>query len=86
MLHANRTLKRFPLFILAVLFLAGLSHSSARSETEREAASSPNGIRPLLIGDTVPDVSLSTVEGRSISLRSLTQQKSTVLIFYRGGW
>lgn len=42
--------------------------------------------QPLKIGDTVPDVSLLTLENTRVDLRRLVARKPTVLIFYRGGW
>lgn len=41
---------------------------------------------PLLIGAEVPSVTLSDHKGKSIDLDDVLSGKSTVLIFYRGGW
>ena len=41
---------------------------------------------PLKVGDSIPDVTLRTVENKEVSLRKLVSEKPTVLIFYRGGW
>lgn len=41
---------------------------------------------PLKAGDSIPDVSLKTDTGETVSLRKLVSEKPTVLIFYRGGW
>lgn len=43
-------------------------------------------VRPLLLGDSVPDGTLTTLEGKPVGLRALIAQKPSVLIFYRGGW
>ncbi|MFD2932818.1 peroxiredoxin-like family protein [Spirosoma flavum] len=46
----------------------------------------PEDISPLLIGETIPDVHLQTLDGKSISLLSEIAKKPTLLVFYRGGW
>ena len=46
----------------------------------------PARVRPLLIGDAVPDIDLSTPEGKPFDLRGAISKAPTVLIFYRGGW
>jgi peroxiredoxin len=38
------------------------------------------------VGDTIPDVNVTDMQGRAIALRELAAKKLTVLIFYRGGW
>lgn len=45
-----------------------------------------NDISPLLIGERVPDVTLSDVSGKKHNLRELTSQTPSVVVFYRGGW
>jgi thiol-disulfide isomerase/thioredoxin len=51
-----------------------------------QIADSAQSITPLLIGQTAPNSTLHTVDGDPVSLKALTMQKTTVLIFYRGGW
>lgn len=43
-------------------------------------------IAPLLIGEQVPDVMLTGTDGKEYSLVSLTKDKPTLIIFYRGKW
>ena len=40
----------------------------------------------LKVGDSIPDVTLRTVEEKEVSLRKLVSDKPAVLVFYRGGW
>lgn len=40
----------------------------------------------LKVGDSIPDVTLRTVEDKEVSLRKLVSDKPAVLVFYRGGW
>lgn len=46
----------------------------------------PEDVSPLLIGETIPNESVITVEGKSVAIYDLIKEKPTVLIFYRGGW
>ncbi len=43
-------------------------------------------VRPLLNGQQVPAVNVTTVSGDKVSLASQLANKKTVLFFYRGGW
>ncbi len=43
-------------------------------------------ISPLLVGETLPNATLSPMDGGVVSFHDITQEKPTVLIFYRGGW
>jgi peroxiredoxin len=56
------------------------------SLTTPEAPSSPQKIRPVLIGAAVPDVTLETVAGEQFDLKKSLTDKPGVIIFYRGGW
>lgn len=41
---------------------------------------------PLKQGDTIPDVTVQTVDDKPLRLKELVAEAPTVLIFYRGGW
>jgi len=49
-------------------------------------ANSPNEICPILVGESVPKLELTKVDGSSFNLNAAIEQKPTILIFYRGGW
>jgi len=49
-------------------------------------APSADSIRPLLIGATVPSVTLAGGDGQTVELGEVLSRKPTVVIFYRGGW
>lgn len=51
-----------------------------------DIATTAEDVRPLLNGQTIPDVTLYDVQGNQVNLRTLAAQKPTVIIFYRGGW
>ena len=65
-----------------VLTLTGTTHALDRTQI----ADSADKVTPLLIGQAAPNSTLQTVDGDPVSLKALTMQKPTVLIFYRGGW
>ena len=43
-------------------------------------------ISPILIGEKLPNANFQNAEGKSVQLRTLLEEKPTVLVFYRGGW
>ena len=58
----------------------GLAHAAGT------IASSAESVRPLGVGDTVPEVELRSVAGEPVELRTVVARQRTVLVFYRGGW
>lgn len=56
------------------------------SLAEEKIASAPDTIRPLLIGATVPPVTLAGNDGGAVDLGEVLSNKPTVVVFYRGGW
>lgn len=53
---------------------------------QSELPAKPEDISPLLIGEMVPDLQLTQMDGSSTDFRALLNGKKTILIFYRGGW
>jgi peroxiredoxin len=45
-----------------------------------------NVSRALKVGAHCPDISLLDANGKSVALKSLWQQATTVIVFYRGAW
>jgi peroxiredoxin len=41
---------------------------------------------PLETGNPVPQVNVRTIEGKTVDLSTLTSDKPSILIFYRGSW
>ncbi len=76
---------RHPLILLTItsLMLAFILPSTTIAE---EAAVSADKIHPLLVGSTVPSLTLQTVENVSFDLTAAMAKKPTILIFYRGSW
>jgi peroxiredoxin len=64
---------------LVFLFICVSAHAG-------EVASSPQTVRPILLGNHLPDVAVRTMDGRSTPLSEVVAHKPAVLVFYRGGW
>lgn len=73
----NRTL--LPLALTLALGFASASFAD-------KAAESAEDIQPLLVGASVPDVTVHDLDGKPVSLRAELTRKPTAVIFYRGGW
>jgi len=56
------------------------------TSAEDGVAGSAKSVRPLLIGATVPAVTLATADGKTVELGEVLSRKPTVVVFYRGGW
>jgi peroxiredoxin len=69
---------------LTICVLTFTLHTHALDRTQ--IADAAENVTPLLIGQSTPNSKLQTVDGDPVSLKALTMQKPTVLIFYRGGW
>ena len=54
--------------------------------SQSDIAPEPTAISPLLIGEKIPNITLSDVSGKKINLLELASQKPSVIVFYRGGW
>ena len=67
----------------SLLLVAGLAATGGHAA---EVASSPDSVRPLLIGATVPEVTVSRVDGTPVDLSAAAGEGPAVWIFYRGGW
>jgi peroxiredoxin len=66
-------------FLLAAVCLSG-------SQVKGQVPTSALDVSPLLIGESVPDGSLTDTKGNTVSFYSLISEKPAVVIFYRGDW
>ncbi|MET3114177.1 peroxiredoxin [Pedobacter sp. CG_S7] len=46
----------------------------------------PEDISPLLVGESIPILNLSSSSGKNFDLNKSVAEKPTILVFYRGGW
>ena len=67
------------LFLTAALISFSLNAHAA-------IATAPEAVAPLNVGQTVPDVMLTRLDGSSARLAELSAGHKTVLVFFRGGW
>src|SRR5271154_5647154 len=66
-----------PLMMKGILSILLLGTALAQAEPVPTA---------LKVGDSIPDVTLRTVDNQEVKLRTLVAEKPTVLVFFRGGW
>ncbi len=62
------------------------AHGISRLRGSRTVADSAEETHSIAVGETVPSVTLRTVQGKPFDLRKAVARQPTVLIFYRGGW
>jgi peroxiredoxin len=74
------------LVMLSVIVTLSIASPSSWAFDRTKIAEDAADVTPLLIGQTAPNTTLKTVDGAPVSLKALTMEKPTVLIFYRGGW
>jgi len=72
--------------LIPALPILALTLSAMTAGPAAEIASSAQAVRPLLVGASVPAVTLATVDGEDFDLAAAVSGTPTVLIFYRGGW
>lgn len=60
--------------------------ASAAEPSPPLLASSPASIRPLMIGQQLPDVTLKDADGKPVKLSAALEGAPAVLVVYRGGW
>jgi peroxiredoxin len=71
--------------VIACLFSALGTQVSGESNV-KPGSDSIAAEKPLVMGDTIPNVTVTSIKGKEISLRRLIAKKQAVVIFYRGGW
>ena len=71
---------RFGLIALIV------SLSVSLAAAEGPVATTASEVRPLMVGATVPDLTLTDPEGNPVKLREAAAEQPLVLVFYRGSW
>ena len=51
-----------------------------------QIADKAENISPLLIGEKIPETTLTTTKGENVQLSKIISEKPSVVVFYRGGW
>ena len=70
------------LFLAALTLIMGISGFSAKAQF----AANPTDVKPLMVGQEVPDKMLVDGNGNATSLHSVIGDKPTLIMFYRGDW
>ncbi len=81
--------RHFQIALCGVLLLASVLQAQNENDNmrkQRQPADSPEEIRPLLVGQIIPDLEVKNLENQAVALRKAIAEKPTILIFYRGGW
>ena len=72
---------------LLSIFALFITLSASVNALDRAAiADAAENVTPLLNGQQAPSTTLKTADGSPVSLKALTMQKPSIVLFYRGGW
>ena len=74
------------LVLIAMLALGFAVVGSVQAADRAEVPDSAQGIRPLLIGATIPQTTVKDAKGADVALADVFRKEPTILIVYRGGW
>ena len=72
--------------LLLITWLSVAIGFSANALDRNQFAEQASDVTPILNGQTIPDVTVQTYDGKSVQLRDVVGEKPTVILFYRGGW
>lgn len=70
---------------LLLLFTSGALQAE-KYKADKKVPKSAHDIRPILIGQSIPKITLKTPDGKAFNLNKAISEKPTLLVFYRGGW
>ena len=71
--------KNFKLFVITALLMIS-------NFTIAQIYPTANDVKPLLIGQKIPNATLQNLDGKDVELESLMAEQPSVVVFYRGGW
>ena len=72
-------MKTLSLLALVFTLISGLNSFAQIAEKAED-------ISPLLIGEKIPDITLTSTSGKQETLATITAGKPSIILFYRGGW
>lgn len=72
------TISKYFQFLLLLIVASSVNAQSVANDVTK--------VSPLLIGATIPDLTLLDIDDQPVSLQKLVADKPTMFIFYRGGW
>ena len=74
---------------LAFTLIAACGVATAAGSGSKKSgmvAPSADAVKPLKVGDKLPNVKIKTAEGKSEKLNKALEDKASVIVFYRGSW
>ena len=71
--------KNFKLFVITAFLMIS-------NFTIAQIYPTANDVKPLLIGQKIPNATLQNLDGKDVELESLMAEQPSVVVFYRGGW
>lgn len=72
--------------LTAALIALTVLPSPPQATTAGKVAPTAEEAKPIQAGARVPDVKVTNLDGKTVSLRAEVAKKPTILVFYRGGW
>lgn len=72
--------------ISRILLISAFTLLLSSVSIAQDYAMSAEDVKPAMISTMIPDVSVKDIDGKEIELRELVKNKSTIFVFYRGGW
>ncbi|GAA6205800.1 MULTISPECIES: peroxiredoxin-like family protein [Thalassotalea] len=84
----NKTIISSALLLLSLFQITALqAKTNAMEQTVKsQVAETADQVSPLLNGQMIPDIAVTTVEGNNVQLADYLNGQKTILFFYRGGW
>lgn len=73
--------KRSVLIFMSILFTCNVAIGGKKPVPENA-----DDIRPILIGQKIPAITLTSLSNQAVDLNSILSEKPSLLVFYRGGW
>lgn len=74
------------LFSISILALSINSQAQTKLGPKDGAELPASDLNRIKIGDAAPDFTLENLDGQPITLSDYREQKTVVLVFYRGYW
>jgi len=74
------------LFLEALVLSFITSTAAFTEEISSPIPQSAEDTKPLSVGNSIPDASLSLPDGTRVKLKEIVAESPALIIFYRGGW
>jgi len=68
------------------IILVSTNSLSQSKIMKNKVAKSADDICPVLVGEKIPGMMLTDIDGKTFNLNSAIKKQQTVLVIYRGGW